>query len=71
VNHYFPSPAAVAAATRLTEKQFQNINLLAEFIDEITEEARMNERKRIFNMSARDVIKLFWEGRKLYRKEEK
>lgn len=63
-----PSPAALAAATRLTEEIFLDVNALACFLDGIAQEARENERKRIFAMSAREIFAAFWNNKKLYRK---
>ena len=63
-----PSPAGLAAATRLTEDIFIDTYRCACFLDDIAEEARTNERKRIFNLGILELTKLFWESRKLYRK---
>lgn len=63
-----PSPAAVAAATRLTEQQFYDVYACAQFIDDIAKEARANERKRILGMGFWALCKEFWKGRKLYAK---
>lgn len=63
-----PSPAAVAAATRMTEEIFRDITRLAWYLDAIAEEARMNERKRIFSMGPRELTMLFWNSRKLHRR---
>jgi hypothetical protein len=70
INYSYISPAAMAAATRLTEEQFRDVYQLASFLDNIAEEARASERTKIFNMNAVDLIRLFWEGKKLYRKND-
>jgi hypothetical protein len=65
-HHLSPSPAAVAFATRITEEQFRDVYVFAAMIDEIAEEARTNERKRIFKMGFMEMWREFWKGRKLY-----
>jgi hypothetical protein len=64
-----PSPAGVAWATRLTEEQFRNVYTLAHLVDQVAEEARENERKRIFGMSFFDLCHEFWKGRKFHNAE--
>ena len=63
-----PSPAAVAWATRLREETFRDIYALAVEADKIAEEARNNERRRIFNMGFLELAREFWKGKKLYEK---
>ena len=63
-----PSPAAVAWATRLKEETFRDIYALAVEADKIAEEARNNERRRIFNMGFLELAREFWKGKKLYEK---
>lgn len=60
------SPAAMAWATRLTEDTFRDVYALAVEADKIAEEARTNERKRIFEMGFLELCREFWKGRKLY-----
>jgi hypothetical protein len=60
-----PSPAALAWATRLTEIQFRDVYLLASMVDEVAEEARVNERRRIFNMGFFELCREFWRGEKI------
>lgn len=62
-----PSPAAVAWATRITPEVFSDVYLLASEIDKVAEEARRNERARIFHMSFSEIVLEFWKGRKLER----
>ena len=64
-----PSPAAVAWATRITEAEFFDVYQLALRIDEVAQEARRNERNRIFSMSAKELFAEFWSGRQLRRKQ--
>lgn len=63
-----PSPAALAAATRLTEEIYHDVYKLANFLDAIAEEARENERRRILSMTFMDIFREFWQRRKLQRK---
>lgn len=60
-----PSPAAVAAATRITKEEFEDIGRLAAILDSIAEEARKNERERILAMGFWTLCAEFWKGRKL------
>lgn len=60
-----PSPAAVAAATRITEEEFKDVYRLALILDSIAEEARKNERERILGMNFWEMCREFWKGRKL------
>jgi hypothetical protein len=60
------SPAALAFANRVTQEQFEDVYFFAHLVDQIAEEARTNERKRIFSMSFREIFAEFWKGRKLY-----
>lgn len=62
-----PSPAAMAFATRVTEEQFQDVTLFASMIDVVAEEARRNERARIFSMSLLDLLREFRLGKRLKR----
>lgn len=64
----YPSPAAVAAATRITQKQYEDVYTFASILDGIAQEARDNERKRIFKMGFFQLCREFWRGRKLYGK---
>lgn len=66
-----PSPAALAFATRITSEQFQDVYVFAVEIDRAfsaaLERTRMEERRRIFNMGAWELIQEFWRSKKLYR----
>lgn len=63
-----PSPAAVAAASRITEADFRDIDKLSRILDSIAEEARKNERERILSMGFWNLCAEFWKGRKLHAK---
>lgn len=63
-----PSPAALAAATRITEDMFKDVYRLALFLDDIAEEAREHERQRILSMSFADCFRLLWTRRQIRRK---
>ena len=62
-----PSPAAVAWATRLSEEDFLNVYQLAAKIDEVAEEARMNERKRIFSMGFIELLTEVFRVKKIHK----
>ena len=64
----FPSPAAVAAASRITEEEFKDIDRLSRILDSIAEEARKNERERILGMGFWTLCLEFWKGRRLHAK---
>jgi hypothetical protein len=64
-----PTPAGLAFASRVTEKQFKDLYTFACLVDDVAEEARVNERKRIFTMSFTELCKEFWKGRTLHVKE--
>ena len=60
-----PSPAAMAAATRITLEQFQDVEQFASILDDIAEEARRNERARIFKMGFIEMWREIWRTKKI------
>ena len=64
-----PTPAALALATSLTQREFEDVYYLANLIDGVAAEARINERRRIFRMGFFELIKEMWKAQKLYRPE--
>ena len=57
----------MAFATRITEEQFRDITEFALLIDGVAQEARENERARIFRMGFTELVGEFWKGRRLQR----
>lgn len=60
-----PSPAAVAAASRITEEEFRDVYRFARILDSIAQEARDNERARILKMGFWELCREFWKGKKI------
>lgn len=65
-----PTPAAMAAATRITDEIYHDVTALAYFLDGIADEARINERRRIFNMSFTEIMSEAWKARAIRKKLE-
>lgn len=63
-----PSAAAMAFVARLTEEDWKDVYQLACKIDDVAEEARVNERRRIFSMGFMEIMREFWKGQKLHAK---
>lgn len=66
-----PTPAAMAFATRVTQEQFEDVTLFASMIDGVAQEARVNERARIFKMGFLELMREFWKGRQIHRASSK
>ena len=60
-----PSKAALALSTSLTLDQLQDVYFMAIVFDTVAEEARQNERNKIFRMGFLELVKEFWKGKKL------
>lgn len=65
-----PTPATMAAATRITDEIYHDVTALAFFLDGIADEARTNERRRIFNMSFSEIMNEAWKARAIRKKQE-
>ena len=67
-----PSMAALAFVSGLTEKDFNDVYMHAAKVDRAfahaLEEARQEERDRIFRMGFVELLREYWRGRKIYRK---
>ena len=62
-----PSPAALRFATRLTEQQFRDVYGFANLIDmafeAAIEEAKEEERQRLFSLGFWAICREYWRGR--------
>lgn len=68
-----PSAPAMAFANRVKQEEFEDVYVFACLIDtafsNALEEAREEERARIFRMGFLETLREFWSGRKLREKQ--
>jgi hypothetical protein len=54
----------------LTFDDFKDVYFLATLVDDVAQEARDNERKRIFSMGFFELCREFWKGKQFYAKQD-